>query len=70
LGFFDEERITKTLTGTNSEDGYESRIKISIPASFPAIGRFSPVFIPYWMQEKSAKMYEYMSLAAFGTITP
>jgi hypothetical protein len=46
---------TKTLT--NTEDCSESRIKISVPASIPAIGRLSPVFIPYWMQEKSAKMY-------------
>jgi hypothetical protein len=49
------------------EDFSESRIKISVLTSFPAINRFSPVFTPsYWMQEKSAKSR--MSLAAFGKI--
>jgi hypothetical protein len=37
-----------------------------VPAFFPAIGRLSPAFTSYWMQEKSAKMY--ISLAAFETI--
>jgi hypothetical protein len=40
---------------TYSEDCSESPIKIYVLASFPAIGRFSPVFSPYWKQEKSAK---------------
>ncbi len=45
----------KTLT--ISENFSESHIKSCVLASFPAIGRFSPVFTPYWMLEKSAKMY-------------
>jgi hypothetical protein len=39
----------KTLT--NSEDCSESCIRIYVPASFPAIGRFSPLFTSYWMQD-------------------
>jgi hypothetical protein len=42
---------------TLSENFSESRIKSSVLASFPAIGRFSPLFTPHWMLEKSAKMY-------------
>ncbi len=34
----------KTISNLNSEDCSKSRIKISVTASFPAIGRFSPVF--------------------------
>jgi hypothetical protein len=42
---------------TNSEDCYKSRIKISVLASFPAVGQFFPEFSHYRMQEKSAKIY-------------
>jgi hypothetical protein len=42
---------------TKSEDFSESHIKHFVPVAFPETGRFSSVFIPYWMQEKSAKMY-------------
>jgi hypothetical protein len=34
-------------TTGNSEDYSESPIKIPVPASFPSIGRFSPVFTSY-----------------------
>jgi hypothetical protein len=60
---------------TNSENCSESPIKIYVLASFPAIGRFSPVFFPYRNQEKSAKCTFHQRLseqtgsqAAFGTI--
>jgi hypothetical protein len=58
--------LSSVKTLTNSEDFSECRIKGSVLASFPAIGRFSPVFTPYWMLEKSAKMY--ISPAAFEII--
>jgi hypothetical protein len=45
----------KTLT--HSEDCSESRITISEPASLSVIGRFSPVSIPHFMQEKSLELY-------------
>jgi hypothetical protein len=38
--------LSSMKTFTNSEDGFESRIKISVPASFPAIDRFSLLFTP------------------------
>ncbi len=43
--------LSSMKTLIESEDYSESRIKNSVPASFPAIGRFSPVYNPYWMQE-------------------
>ncbi len=68
--------LSSLKTLTNSEDCSESRIKISVSASFPAIGRFSTVYKPYWMQENSRKCTCHWrlseqfsdSLAAFGTI--
>jgi hypothetical protein len=46
--------FTKILT--YSENFSENLIKNYVPASILAIGRFSPVFTPSWMQEKSTKM--------------
>jgi hypothetical protein len=41
------------LKHTNSKDCCGSRIIIFVPASLSVIGRFSPVSIPHWMQDKS-----------------
>ncbi len=54
---------------TNSSDCSESRIKIFVPASFPSIGRFSPVFTtPYWMQE-NWKIRENVPVHLHGTVS-
>jgi|694.fasta_scaffold35085_8 hypothetical protein len=71
LCHFDEEKISKDFAFYKNNYYFERLLQKphqnSVPASFPVIGRFSPVFTPYWgMQEKSAKMR--MSLAEFRTI--
>ncbi len=52
-------------TFANAKDCSRSHIIISAPASLFVIGGFSWVSTPYWMQEKSAEMYE--SQAASGS---
>jgi hypothetical protein len=59
LGFLGEKKYIYRFAffygNTNSEDCSESRIKISVQASFCAIGRFYPVFTPYWMQAREIR---------------
>jgi hypothetical protein len=47
----------KILTNSEECSGEGSRIIIFVPAFPSATGRFSPLFTPHWMQEKSAKIY-------------
>jgi hypothetical protein len=49
----------------NVKDWFSSCIKISVPASLSVTGKFSPMSIPHWMQNKPALFYKVHVLVDF-----